>query len=167
MPQSVLVGLAFGTQPGNGTAGSILSSQPVVAVKDSEGNTVTSATSSVTVAITSGSGTNGASLAGTRTVTAVNGIAAFTDLRIDTTGSDYSLTASSSGLTSAVSSSFGVSSGPASFMVLTSEPSNTFVDEAFSTQPVLQIRDSYGNVITSSSAAVSASITSGSGNLFS
>ena len=41
--------VGFTTQPGNGTGGSDLSTQPVVAVQDAGGNTVTTATNSITV----------------------------------------------------------------------------------------------------------------------
>ena len=49
-------------------------------------------------------GTSGAVLGGTLTVNAVNGVAAFTGLTINTAGTGYTLTASSGTLTSAKSS---------------------------------------------------------------
>lgn len=51
----------------------------------------------MTVAITSGSGTAGAALAGTATVSAVAGIADFSGLNIVKAGSGYRLTASAAG----------------------------------------------------------------------
>ena len=51
---------------------------------------------------------NGATLGGTLTVTAVNGVATFSDLTLDKLGSGYTLTATSDGLTSATSASFDV-----------------------------------------------------------
>ena len=44
--------LTFTTQPGTGTGGSALATQPVVAVQDAGGNTVAADTSSVTLALT-------------------------------------------------------------------------------------------------------------------
>ena len=115
--------LALSAQPSNASAGSPLSSQPVVRVTDSEGNLVTSSSPSVTVSITSGSGTSGATLLGTTTVSAVDGVATFSDLQINTAGSDYTLTVSSSGLTSVVSSAFDIAAGPASTLAVATDPS--------------------------------------------
>src|SRR5205085_6053085 len=63
--------LVVTTQPGAATAGSALGTQPVVAVEDAYGNTVTSDSSSVTVSLGSGTGP----LQGTLTKAAVNGVA--------------------------------------------------------------------------------------------
>ena len=100
--------LAFTTQPAGGTAGSVLATQPVVTVQDVDGNAVTGSNAAVTVGITSGSGASGVNLSGTKTVNAVNGVATFTDLNIDLSGSNYSLTVTSPGLSSALSSAFNV-----------------------------------------------------------
>src|SRR2546427_39032 len=77
-----------------------------VAVQDAQGNTVMTATTSITVAI----GTNPASgtLSGTTTVAAVSGVATFSNLSIDKAGTGYTLTASATGLTGATSSAFNV-----------------------------------------------------------
>ena len=164
VPQSVPTSLSYAVQPAGATAGAGFTTQPVVHIKDLDGTTVTSATNSVTLSITSGAGTSGATLIGTATVSAVNGVATFSGLQINTIGTGYTLTATSSGLTSAASSAFNVSAGAASNLVITSEPSTTVSGDVFSVQPVIQIRDAYGNVVTSSSAPISVSITSGTGN---
>ena len=72
--------LALSAQPSDSIAGNILTVQPVVNVTDLDGNLVTSSSPSVTVSITSGSGTSGATLLGTNTVSAVDGGATFSDL---------------------------------------------------------------------------------------
>ena len=54
--------LAFTTQPSNSSGGASCGTQPVVTIQDACGNTVATDTSSVTLAITSGSGTAGAAL---------------------------------------------------------------------------------------------------------
>ncbi|MDP7360354.1 MAG: fibronectin type III domain-containing protein, partial [Pseudomonadales bacterium] len=105
---SAPISLSFQTQPGNGTVGSILSTQPVVVINASEGGRAGSATNPVTLSITSGF----ADLLGTTTVDAVNGTATFSNLYVNQTGSSYTLTASSSGLASAVSTNFSVSNVP-------------------------------------------------------
>ncbi|MEI7557168.1 NHL repeat-containing protein, partial [Candidatus Chlorohelix sp.] len=82
----------FTTQPNGAVAGSAFTTQPVITVKDENGNPVTNYTGNVTVAIKSGTGATGAVLGGTTTVAAVNGVATFSDLTIDLAGTGYVLT---------------------------------------------------------------------------
>ena len=87
--------LAFTIQPGNGTAGSALSTQPVVTVEDGFGNPVTTGSGSTdTIKVTLSSQTfSGGST--TAWVTAVGGVATFSGLGVNTTaGSPYTLAAS-------------------------------------------------------------------------
>jgi hypothetical protein len=105
--------LVFSTQPGGATAGAPFGQQPVVKTQDSVGNDTTAGLPThldVTVTLSAGTG----SLQGTTTLdigtAAGNGIVGYTDLRIDSAGSKQ-LTASASGLTSAVSDSFTVTAG--------------------------------------------------------
>src|SRR5207248_2626643 len=98
--------LAFTVQPSNTAAGAAITPAVQVAVQDAQGNTVTTATTSITLAI----GTNPASgtLSGTTTVAAVSGVATFSNLSIDKAGTGYTLNASATGLTGATSSAFNV-----------------------------------------------------------
>jgi hypothetical protein len=107
-PQSLPTTLAFLTQPSGAMPGSSFATQPMVVIQDIEGNIVTSATDLVTVSITSNTGAAGATLDGTLTVSAINGMATFMDLGIDAVGSGYTLTADSGSLPLAVSSPFNV-----------------------------------------------------------
>src|SRR5208337_4266759 len=77
-----------------------------VTAEDGSGNIATTYTGPVTLALSGG--TSGAKLGGTVTGTAVNGVAAFTGLTINTAGTGYTLTASSSTLTSATISVINV-----------------------------------------------------------
>ena len=81
---------------------------PLQAVDDL-GNTVTSFTGSVTIAI----GHNGGllipgTLSGTKTLNFVNGVATFADLSIDQAGNGYTLVVSGSGLRTAESTPFNI-----------------------------------------------------------
>ena len=67
--------LAFTTQPGNATAGGIIPGPPTVTVRDSSGNTVTSSTASITVAI--GTNPGSGTLSGTTPKNAVAVVASF------------------------------------------------------------------------------------------
>ncbi len=98
--------LAIIQQPGTSTADSPIVPAIKVAVQDASGATVTAATSSVSLAISSnpGSGT----LSGTTTQSASAGIATFPSAAINNPGSGYTLIASASGLASATTTAFSV-----------------------------------------------------------
>jgi YVTN family beta-propeller protein len=100
--------LSFTTQPVGGQAGSPFSTQPVITVKDSGGNTMTSFTGLVTLTIKPGTGATGATLTGTTAVNAVAGVATFNGLSVDKPGASYVLSATASGATLAESDSFAV-----------------------------------------------------------
>jgi YD repeat-containing protein len=101
--------LGFITQPGNTTAANNLPGPPVVAVQDSLGNTVTSSSAQITVAI--GSNPGGGALSGTTAKNAAAGTAIFADLKISQTGNGYTLSASSPNLTGATSAAFNLAAG--------------------------------------------------------
>src|SRR5207245_4218693 len=98
--------LVFTVQPSNAVAGAASAPAVQVAVQDAQGNTVTTATTSITVAI----GTNPASgaLTGTTTVAAVSGVATFANVSINNPGTGYTFTASATTLTGATSNSFNI-----------------------------------------------------------
>ena len=101
--------LAFTIQPSVGAPGEVWGTQPVVTVQDANGNTVDS-DASIELAITMGTPTSGGpgTLSGTKTVSAVSGVATFSGLSIDTAGTGYQLTATSAGLAFADSSAFDI-----------------------------------------------------------
>jgi hypothetical protein len=100
--------LAFTVQPSLVTAGAPITPAVQIAVQNANGATVPSATTAITVALATGTGTNGAVLGGTRTVSAVNGVATFPGLTVDRSGVGYRLTASGNSVTSATSAQFTV-----------------------------------------------------------
>ena len=110
--------LAFGTQPSNTVAGAAISPAVTVRVQDASGNLVTSSTASIILAI--GTNPGGGTLTGTTTVSASSGVATFNNLSIDKVGTGYTLTASSTGLTDATSSSFNITVGPPSSVIYVS-----------------------------------------------
>src|SRR5437667_10950873 len=87
---------------------------------DAAGNPVPSFTGSVTVAL--GSNPGGSTLSGTTTVAAVNGVASFSPLTLDKTGTSYALTATAAGLIPATSSGFSITPGAATQLVFGTQP---------------------------------------------
>jgi len=158
--------LVFSTQPSNSTGGISFTSQPVVTVQDSNGNTVTSEASSVTLTITSGTGTSGASVTCTANAQAASsGVATFSGCSIDKPGTGYTLRATDGSLTAATSTAFDITVGPASKVVLTTQPATGSSVTAGSPFPVVATeQDAGGNTITSdSTTAVSLTLASGTG----
>jgi hypothetical protein len=156
--------LAFTTQPGGGTGGTAWTTQPVVTVQDAKGNTVTTDTSTVTVAILNnpGSGT----LGGTVTKAAVAGVASFSAnaLKIDKIGTGYTLGATDGSLTSATSSAFNITTGAATKLVYTTVPSTGTAGTAFSV--TVQSQDAGGNPANLASAtSITLSKAGGAGTL--
>ncbi len=103
--------LAIQAQPGDAASAAPLGTQPVVEVRDDNGDLVAGDNSTVvTAAIASGEG----SLDGTMSVTAAAGVATFTDLMITGTAGEHQLSFSAQGLASATSSAFTLRAGVAS-----------------------------------------------------
>lgn len=104
--------LVFTAPPAGATDDWPFTSQPIVSVVDADGDVATLNRSVVALAINPGTGSPGTVLNGTSTATALHGIAGFTGLNIEETGSGYVLTASSPGLASVDSSPFDVIEAP-------------------------------------------------------
>lgn len=155
--------LAFTVQPSRGIAGSPFTTPPEVTVQDNCGNTVADYEGSVTMALTYGSTQGEAVLSGTTTVRVVNGVARFTDLSINRTLPEYELTATAEGLIQANSDTFKISAASPAKLEFTVQPSGAEVGQPFAIQPKVAIEDIYGNVVTTSRASVTLSITQGTG----
>ena len=139
--------LAFTAQPTSVISGSSIAPSIVVSVEDSQGNVVTTANNQITMAI----GNNPASgtLSGTVSVTAVNGLATFSNLSINNAGTGYTLMATSTGLTAATSSAFNVTFGTASKLAFTVQPTNVAGGSVITPAVKVSVEDAAGNVVTS------------------
>ncbi len=155
--------LVFTVQPSSVTAGGAIAPNVQIVVEDTLQNTVTSSTASITLAITGGTGTSGAVLSGTLTRAAVNGVATFNNLAIDKAGAGYTLTATASSLTSATSTAFAVSVGPATQLLFTGQPSAGVAGNAITPGVQVTVQDGSGNTVATSTAAITVAITTGTG----
>lgn len=140
--------LAFTAQPSAASAGTAIAPSVEVTARDASGQKVTSFTGDVTVAISAGSGTSGATLSGTATVAAVAGVATFSDLSIDKSDGEYTLTATSAGLASATSGAFVITPGPATQLVFSLQPSSATAHTQITPQVEVTARDALGNRAT-------------------
>src|SRR5688572_16356660 len=156
--------LGFVQQPSGATAGRPISPAVRVAVRDDQGGTVTKATNQVTLAL--GANTGGATLGGTTTVAAVNGIATFDNLILDKAGAGYTLVATSGSLAAATSTSFSnVAAAASQLSFTTPPPASATSGQPLAPQPVLQLRDAFGNAVGQAGVVVSAAVGSGSATL--
>src|ERR1041385_3260168 len=104
------VALVFNAEPSSGAhAGEALTPPIRVAIVDSAGTPVAGADSLITIEL---GNPRGATLSGTVSKRAVNGVAVFDDLRISTAADGYTLTASGGGFGPTQSASFNVMPPP-------------------------------------------------------
>ena len=162
---------SFNVTPGNG-ATLVFTAQPVsdtvngslgtiqITAQDAQGNTVTGFNGSVSLAI--GTNPGSGTLAGTTPVTAALGVATFTGMGINKVGAGYTLTATSSGLTSASSATFSITPGNAATLVFTAQPVTDSVGGSLGTIQVTA-RDAQGNTATAFGGSVSLAIASNPG----
>jgi len=155
--------LVIGSQPpAFVNAGDLFDPAPQVYVADNRGNPVYSDSSTVvTAARLAGAGT----LQGTLTTTASHGVASFANLyHILATNVTIKFTAGTFAVTSSV---VEVDSGPATQLGIQRQPSAAATaGVVFSTQPIVQVQDAFGNLITNDSGRIIvASRNLGSGTL--
>ena len=119
-----------------------------VSVEDASGNVVIDFAGTVSLALTV---PNGATLSGGAPHATASGVASFTGLSVDKKGS-YTLTATSTSLTSGLSSGITIQAGTPTQLVFTTQPSSTaMAGVAFASQPVVSVEDSFGNVVDTDS----------------
>ena len=143
---AVATRLAFDVSPGNGTAGAPLAPAVEVSFKDDEGNVVTSVTDAITLELVND--TANATLFGTFTVNAVDGVATFDDLVIEKSATGYTLGATSDGVTSGTSPAFDIAPGAPSELTFRTPPTNVDLELPFDPAIEVVVLDALGNVAT-------------------
>jgi adhesin/invasin len=148
--------LSVATQPSATVqSGIAFPQQPVVLVEDQWGNGVSGV--DVSVAIASGVGTlDGPSFTATSDG---SGLAMFTDLEIDGTIGDFTLSFTHASL-SVTSGTVSVAAGPPASIAIITQPGGLASGFPLSPQPVVDVRDSGGNVLQG--VTVTAAIAPGS-----
>src|SRR3990172_7654898 len=139
--------LAFTLQPTATTAGAAVTPAVQVTAQDAHGNTVPSMVGDVTLTIAAGTGTSGATLAGTTTAAAVAGVATFSTLSIDKSGSTYRLAATATGLPGATSAIFAINSGAPAQLDFTLHPDSTEAGAPITPAVQVTARDTLGNPV--------------------
>jgi len=151
---NVAVGFDFAVEPTSTQAGALIT--PAVRVVDIFGNTVTTANDAIDISI--GTNPGGGTLSGTTTVTAVQGVAVFSDLSIDKVGIGYTLDATSGGRTPAISNPFDITPAAPAALLFVVEPTTT--DHGKSIKPPVRVSvvDGWGNLVDTATTAITMSI---------
>jgi streptogramin lyase len=138
-PASVSAGTGFGL---------------TIQAEDSSGNLITSFNGTVTVSLANNPG--GATLGGTLSENASNGVATFSGLTLTKAAAGYTLQASASGVGSATTSAITVTPAAASQLVITAQPpASVKLNSPFGLKA--SIEDAYGNVVTTANNMVKVS----------
>ena len=142
--------------PGSVTAGTGFGLS--VTVEDPFGNAVTDYNGSVTIALASGP--DGATLGGTLTAKAVDGVATFAGLTLNTAGTGYALEATASGLKTATTSDFNVVPAAPALLVISSQPpSSVTAGDGFGL--TVAAEDPFGNPTPTFNGSVTIALASG------
>ncbi len=155
--------LAFLQQPANTTALAVMAPPVQVGVEDANGNLVTTAGSTITLALKGGAG-----LSGTLSVAAMNGIATFSNLSVSAAGAGYLLSAGSPGLTAATSTAFNITAPIAAPPVPTKlafvqQPTSLVASTVMSPPVQVAIEDASGKILTTATNSVTVALASGTG----
>ena len=147
--------LAIVTQPSaTAQSGAPFATQPAVQLEDASGNPVAQGGVTVTVSVSGGASLFGSNSATTNS----SGVATFSGLGLSGTVGSYTLSFVSGGLSGVTSSSINLGAGAATQLTITTQPAGAMSGNAFTTQPVIQLRDASGNPVPQAGIDVSASV---------
>ncbi len=154
--------LSFTVPPSNAQAGTTIAPPVVLSVEDAFGNLIADAGSTISLGLGQDGGSG--ALGGNTSISASNGLATFPDLSIAQAGRGYALVASSTGLASAISPTFDVTTGPPASLSFSVQPSG--VVNGLPIAPAVQValNDALGNLDASATAMVTLSLGAGCAN---
>lgn len=142
----------------NATVGELVPAAPTITVTDANGNPIAGMV--VTFAVTSGGGSLGSNSATTNSA----GVAVVDRWTVGTTPGTNTITATAGTLPPVTFTVVAVPGAPAQLVIVT-QPAGAANEVPLETQPVLHIRDRYGNLVPTATTGVTASIVSGAGTI--
>ncbi|MFP2932499.1 beta strand repeat-containing protein, partial [Pyxidicoccus sp. 3LG] len=147
--------LAFVNAPGNVTAGVAFNPVVTVELRDAAGNRTAA---SATVTLRLGNNPTGASLVGTTTVAAVDGLAAFPGLLMQRAGTGYTVEAVSGSVPVLTSGAFNVSPAAFDHLSVATQPLETVVAGESVGSIRVEARDAFENLVPSFTPALRAGV---------
>jgi hypothetical protein len=148
--------LTYRVQPSNGVSTELLSPAIEVQVEDAAGNLVGTATDPLTLVL--GNNSSNGTLSGTLAVSAVSGVAIFSDVSVDKVGSNYTIEATAYGLAPTTSAGFDITVGPPTKLVYGVAPNHAISNEAISPAIRIQIQDTGGNLVSIGTAPITLAV---------
>jgi hypothetical protein len=145
--------VAFGTAPASGTAGTLPS--VTAQIEDAFGNVVTTNTTKVTLALSTGPA--GGTLGGTLQQTASAGVATFGDLALQKAGT-YTIHATDGNLTATTSAPVVMAAGAATKLAFVQAPSAAKAGAVISPAITVAVEDQFGNVVTTDKSKITAAL---------
>ncbi len=151
--------LVFTVQPTNEVAGVFIAPAVVVSALDASNNVVPVFTGGITVSISNDPSTGPAAvLSGTTTVTAIAGVATFSNLSIDNSGDGYTLDANAGGLTGITSAAFNITPAAATHLAFSAQPNSAVAGAAIAPSVTVSALDAFDNVDTAYTTNIAVSI---------
>lgn len=143
----------------NATVGTAVATPPAVLVRDRNGDPL--ANVSVSFAVVAGGGT----ITGATASTGANGIAAVGSWTLGTVAGTNQLRATVTGLAPVTFTATGTPGAPAALGFRTAPSTTSANGSPFLVQPVVELRDQYGNASPQAGVTITAAIDSGGGTL--
>jgi hypothetical protein len=138
--------LVFAVQPVTTKAGEVISPAVRVEIRDQNGAVLTGRTDQVAMQLKDNPGA--ATLGGTTTVTAVAGVATFSDLSLQVVATGYTLSASTAGASGATSSAFDITPGdPKQLVLVDGQGQSAEINTNVAVRPSVKILDAFNNVV--------------------
>ena len=159
-PSTFITHVAVLTQPSDTIAGAPIPIQPVVAAMDRGANIMAQYSQKVSAIIFNGD-KNDWTMSGTRTIIFRNGIATFTNLRIDRASCCLALEFGvASGLVTGYSQNFCAYPSNPTRLAFSRSPAGVMPGIPLATQPILAMVDDYGNPVTTRTCQVGCNLLS-------
>ena len=150
--------LGITTQPSTSAqSGVAFTQQPVIQIQDASGNAVSQNGTLITATIATNPGGT-PSLTNATATTNASGVATFAGLAINGLVGTYTLDFNGGGLTKATSNSINLTTGPATNLVITAQPTNAVAGVAISPAIQVVVKDAGGNTVTSPRTDITMSI---------
>lgn len=162
---AALDGIRFVQEPSNAQAGLAITPAVTVELIDLYSNRITT-DNATTITVTIDNNPGGSTLSGITTRTVVAGLATFTGISLDKTGTGYILFAEdgSSAYTN-TSAAFDVEAGPAASLAFLKSPFVLTSQNATMQFVAVEVRDAHQNLVTNASGTVTLAETGGAGTL--
>jgi MYXO-CTERM domain-containing protein len=153
--------LVFVVQPSDAVAGVAIAPSVRVEVQDAQGNVVPTFVGEVSVAI--GANPGNATLMGTAMRAATAGATLFDDLALDRQGSGYTLIATATGVSSAISTGFNITPAAATRLAVSQQPTLSIAGLPITPAVQIAVEDDFGNRVPTFTGNISIALESNPG----